>query len=321
MRSILCLFFVHMFITVALGAFGSHGDKVRLTDIQTLTLKSGMMTNARRSAAVPQLKCVGGTAGCNTFKPQVVQCYNRGSDGYDVQWECKTDMDNAYRFGSVDVTCEGYDYPDDPYVLRGSCGLEYTIDLTKEGYQQQQSGGHDYYGGQSYSSPYTGSQSYGYGRKVGSIFSDLLTLGVAALIIYIIYKTCVSATAGYGANNGYRPTGSGYQQPPPPGFRDEYTQPGCGTTYAPGTGGAGTGGGFWSGAFTGGILGYMLGNNRNNYYAPGYASPYTTGWGWNRRTSPGWFSSGSGSGFSMGGMGGGSTGTRTASGFGGTKRR
>ena len=30
----------------------------------------------------------------------------------------------------VQVGCEGYDYPDDPYVLAGSCGLEYTIDRT-----------------------------------------------------------------------------------------------------------------------------------------------------------------------------------------------
>lgn len=41
----------------------------------------------------------------------------------NIQWECKTDMDNAYRFGQIAVTCEGYDYPDDPYVLRGSCGV------------------------------------------------------------------------------------------------------------------------------------------------------------------------------------------------------
>lgn len=62
-------------------------------------------------------------------------------------------------------------------------------------------------------------------QKIGSIFSDLFTLGFVALIIYVIYKTCISAQTGYAANNGYRPTGSGYQ-PPPPGFRDEYTQPG-----------------------------------------------------------------------------------------------
>ena len=43
------------------------------------------MTNSRRTHPVPQLKCVGGSAGCSAFTPSVVQCYNRGSDGYDVQ--------------------------------------------------------------------------------------------------------------------------------------------------------------------------------------------------------------------------------------------
>ena len=32
-------------------------------------------------------------------------------------------MDNSYRFGKVEVYCEGYDYPEDPYILRGSCGV------------------------------------------------------------------------------------------------------------------------------------------------------------------------------------------------------
>ena len=85
------------------------------------------MTNGRRSSPVPQLKCVGGTAGCHAFQPKVVQCINRGSDGYDVQWECKTEMDSAYRFGQIQVSCEGYDYPDDPYVLRGSCGVHLLL--------------------------------------------------------------------------------------------------------------------------------------------------------------------------------------------------
>ena len=49
------------------------------------------------------------------------------------QWECKSDMDNLYRFGEIEVLCEGYDYPDDPYITKGSCGLEYTLEYTKEG--------------------------------------------------------------------------------------------------------------------------------------------------------------------------------------------
>ncbi len=85
-----------------------------------------------RSSPVPQLKCVGGSAS-GRFTPQVVQCYNRGWDGQDVQWECKTDMEGDFRFGSVEVVCEGFDYPDDPYILKGSCGMEYTLDYTREG--------------------------------------------------------------------------------------------------------------------------------------------------------------------------------------------
>merc|ERR1712050_190174 len=99
-----------------------HDRKVKLKDVGALTLYQGKMTTARRGYAIPQLKCVGGTAGCSKFRPQVVQCYNRGWDGYDVQWECKTDMDNAYRFGKVQASCEGYSYPEDDYILAGSCG-------------------------------------------------------------------------------------------------------------------------------------------------------------------------------------------------------
>ena len=56
-----------------------------MTDVNVLTLHQGKMTNSRRTHAVPQLQCVGGSAGCSAFTPRVVQCYNRGSDGYDVQ--------------------------------------------------------------------------------------------------------------------------------------------------------------------------------------------------------------------------------------------
>ena len=71
---------------------------------------------------------MGGSAGCSAFVPSVVQCYNRGTDGQDIQWECKADMEMKYKFGQIQVTCEGFDYPEDPYILAGSCGLEYTID-------------------------------------------------------------------------------------------------------------------------------------------------------------------------------------------------
>jgi len=64
-------------------------------------------------------------------------------------------MDNEYRFGKISVSCEGYDYPEDPYILAGSCGLEYTIDRTKAGAQQ----GGNSYSQNSYGSSYSNENS------------------------------------------------------------------------------------------------------------------------------------------------------------------
>ena len=66
------------------GGFSNDPGKVRLQDVQVLTLRSGKMTTGRRSSPVQQLKCVGGSAQ-GAFNPQVVQCKNMGWDGQDVQ--------------------------------------------------------------------------------------------------------------------------------------------------------------------------------------------------------------------------------------------
>jgi len=39
------------------------------------------------------------------------------------QWECVAELDPQVKFGQLNVQCEGYDYPDDPNILRGSCGV------------------------------------------------------------------------------------------------------------------------------------------------------------------------------------------------------
>ena len=67
-----------------ISGWGSN-EKVRLRDVDVITLHQGRMTSGRRSSPVPQLSCVGGSAGCSAFRPKVVQCYNRGHDGYDIQ--------------------------------------------------------------------------------------------------------------------------------------------------------------------------------------------------------------------------------------------
>jgi hypothetical protein len=72
---------------------------------------------------------VGGEVGCQKeYQPKYAWCYNRGVVGSDVIWECKAELNPKVQFGATVVNCEGYRSPDDPYVLAGSCALEYTLD-------------------------------------------------------------------------------------------------------------------------------------------------------------------------------------------------
>ncbi|XP_037545953.1 store-operated calcium entry-associated regulatory factor isoform X2 [Nematolebias whitei] len=287
---------------------------VLLREVQALTFYRNQYTTARRSSPVPQLTCVGGSAGCQAFVPDVVQCRNSGWDGVDVQWECKTEMDRSYRFGRVEVSCEGYSHPSDPHVLRGSCGLEYTLELT-EGLKRTQGG--------------AGSKGRGgLGEYVSSFFSssfqsvhqnhqssdsersgDLLVVVVLLLLAFGVFKLFFSGgTAPVGQaggqdgspHDGHHSSTAG---PPPPGFKPDYTgfagsNPSYGfhndyvhghyprdrSAHVPN-------GGFWTGMGTGAVLGYLLGRQRDQ---PSRV-PSTRNDG--------------------------SAGTRTATGFGGTKRR
>ena len=69
-------------------------NRVLLTSVQTLTFSKSQYTTGRRSRfdrvhavtprPIPQMKCTGGSAGCS-YAPSTMQCYNRGTDGRDVQ--------------------------------------------------------------------------------------------------------------------------------------------------------------------------------------------------------------------------------------------
>lgn len=109
-------------------------DSVLLSSVKTLTLRDGKETSHRRVSAVPQLKCVGGNAR-DLYSVDVMRCKNSGSDYDDdnVQWTCQASLPEEFKLGSTDVICEGYDSASDPYVLKGSCGVEYRLVLTDKG--------------------------------------------------------------------------------------------------------------------------------------------------------------------------------------------
>ncbi|TRY85737.1 hypothetical protein DNTS_031919 [Danionella cerebrum] len=321
---------LHVFLlAVPLTSCWNDGsDAVLLRDVQVLTLYRGRYTAARRSSAVPQLQCVGGSAGCGSFQPEVVQCYNRGMDGIDTQWECKADMDNSYRFGRVEVSCEGYTSPNDAYVLRGSCGLEYTLDLTAEGKQQHS---HDSWGSSGFFSNKKQNQragSYQNGPSEEGL-GGLVVVAFLLLVAFAVYKMFL-CTPSHGPQDGDASRGNSGAWgsnpgtgPPPPGFKpdyysahqsssgpgygfsEEFTRPqgswnGFNAGHRPGGSG-----GFWTGMGTGGVLGYLFGSQRRQPPMGFTGSSYSSS-GYSSSPSPAPNTS---------------TGTRTASGFGGTKRR
>lgn len=220
----------------------SKSDRVKLKDVQVLTLQKGKYTEARRSRRMHQLMCVGGTARCS-FIPETVQCYNRGWDGRTVNWECKADMDKKYSFGILEVSCEGYDHPDDDYILAGSCGLEFTINVADGAPRQRNFNPPPYPKSMTPDDSELGSQS---------IFIIILVFGALFFIIYLFRSP----------RNAHEPSAP----PPPPGFRpDFFGNPppydhGSGPSCGPETR-AGDGPGFGTGFVSGGLLGYLFGRN------------------------------------------------------------
>ncbi|KAM6469530.1 store-operated calcium entry-associated regulatory factor isoform 2-T2 [Liasis olivaceus] len=200
-------------------------ERILLREVQALTLHQGRYTNYRRTSPVPQLQCTGGSAGCTAYTPEVVQCYNKGWDGYDVQWECKAHLDTSYHFGKIEVSCEGYDYPDDPFILKGSCGLEYTLELTKEGQHKASTLAGTYYSAISHS----------FGLGFGVILVILFVV-----FVFGIYKLFLCDNRPqYNFPNvhsgayeqhyqsppppGFKTNSQDYQVPPPPGFKSSFT--------------------------------------------------------------------------------------------------
>eukprot|EP01090_Pellita_catalonica_P012961 TRINITY_DN2969_c0_g1_i2.p1 TRINITY_DN2969_c0_g1~~TRINITY_DN2969_c0_g1_i2.p1 ORF type:complete len:344 (+),score=18.31 TRINITY_DN2969_c0_g1_i2:43-1074(+) len=259
------------------SCYGSYDERVRLTDVTALTLHYGKQTNGRRSSPVPQLKCVGGSAR-SEWAPEIVQCRNVGSDGIDVQWECQADMPTKYKFGQISVSCEGYDYPEDPYILAGSCGLEYTLDRTSQYYDNYDHHPNDYeYETETYDN-YEDHNSAGW----GSFIVKLILCGIGAFLALSIYRSCMALRTtpasghSYGGSSGGGPYGGGPGGGP--GYGTGLRPPGCtpSAPYAPSapyTPRHAGGGSWWQSMALGGMLGYLFGGRR------GYGGGYNRGYG------------------------------------------
>merc|ERR1711915_180592 len=121
MMSLVCLM---PFPLVGLCSTMETPEKIKKDDVQVLTLRAGHMTTGRRRPPVPQIRCIGGCGMWGVWEPSVVQCRRIGYDdqGQD-QWRCESY--SPVRLHDVNITCEGFNYDEDDFILPGSCGLQY----------------------------------------------------------------------------------------------------------------------------------------------------------------------------------------------------
>ncbi|VDP18079.1 unnamed protein product [Onchocerca flexuosa] len=232
---------LHIIFLIGIVNLCESSGKVRLVDVSTLTLYRDKYTTGRRSASIPQIQCVGGSAK-GKFEPRVVQCYNRGYDGNDVQWECKAEMSDQYEFGE----------------------LKYNLEYSSEG-----RGNYDK-SKKVPSAPPNEKDEYG-----SLTFS---TVVIFLLFLFFVYYCWVQPTTG---TDGTRRSGWGWDQgpppppgngrPPPPGFKSFTRPPDAPPTYeesfynASGAQSQSSGPGFFSGLGLGGLAGYMYGRSQSRF--------------------------------------------------------
>jgi len=114
----------------------SLSKKLLLADVDLLYLSQGLLTNGRRSEPVPQLLCLErkGSLPCRPdYLVTSAKCTNLNSKARGgiwnsvAKWQCEAVLPGDYSLDRIDISCEGYDYPKDAYILNGSCGMEYSL--------------------------------------------------------------------------------------------------------------------------------------------------------------------------------------------------
>ncbi|CAI6333426.1 unnamed protein product [Periconia digitata] len=315
---------LNLFYSVLLAATFCDGTsalrsapKVKLSNVQSLTLRKDLKTSHRRVSPLPQ--CIGGSAK-GLYDIDVLRCKNAGAD-YDeeaVQWTCTASLPEEFKLGSTDVICEGYDYPDDPYILKGSCGVEYRLVLTDKGEEKYGKRKGGWWGDDDHDRGKEDHEKTMGDRIVGAVFW-MIFIGVALWIVYNAFLGWANGPTAGGAG-GARPGwggggggGWGGNDDPPPPY--DWNPDSRSSPYNKRSSYGGTQGwrpGFWSGAAGGAAAGYAAGTWGNNRQQNNSGSRWGGGGG-------GW---GNGEGSSRSSSGSSFSSTRHEStGFGSTSRR
>jgi hypothetical protein len=117
---------------LASSSSDSDFEKIYLGNISSLTFYQNKTTTYRKSLSFKQLECV---ANC-IASPDNVTCININVGSlndsvkliYSIMWSCVPfGMTDNFNITNTVISCEGYDYEQDVFVVNGSCNLKYEI--------------------------------------------------------------------------------------------------------------------------------------------------------------------------------------------------
>ncbi|KAG5982743.1 hypothetical protein E4U55_001436 [Claviceps digitariae] len=256
---------------------------ILLSQVESLTLRgNGAKTAHRRVSAIPQLKCISSKEICKLYDVDVMRCTNQGSSygKEDIQWSCSALLPEELKLGSTEVICEGYASAYDPYVLKGSCGVEYNLLLTSKGEARYPH----------IANPHGGYFSDGQGGTDGSAVLFLIIF--VGILIWILTSAC-KATGDSGTQGrrtggrrggggggggggddddgpgGFGGGGWGPRDDPPPPYPGAKPPSSHSQSWYPG---------FFTGLAGGATAGYLAGRRGRNNDGHAYDT-YNNGWG------------------------------------------
>jgi len=101
--------------------------RVRMDHLRMLEFTRDERAISKHGAGPMQLECVGGRAWFDRYRLDKALCTRQEND-----WVCETEVVHGYTISNVKVVCEGYDSPNDAFVVDGSCNMQYEIEHNEE---------------------------------------------------------------------------------------------------------------------------------------------------------------------------------------------
>ncbi|KAJ3134399.1 Store-operated calcium entry-associated regulatory factor [Geranomyces variabilis] len=180
--------------------------KIKLSDVDAIVFRRDLFTAGRRTHSKAQLSCQSTECYSQLLStavgPTAVRCTNLGWTRGEVEWDCvmtefrANDDPTEFYMRNPVVHCEGYQYEHDPWILAGSCSLQYRLHRTPEAEQRYQAAVSQKQRDRVYANDPWGHHHY-WRNSVSSGVADLVRVVAYGAVAYFVY-TLVFAPGGGG---------------------------------------------------------------------------------------------------------------------------